>query len=689
MTIMLQHSPQKKNNQHIGGPQLQTNGGSQFTPGKAKNQMKNTLIRVLTDLAADDFVDGRYYELKAISEKFIQSEPTFAENIKKFTEERASNGNNRTWPFAMAWKETLSNKKISTAHRFFTFTDEVPFLKCPQNLVKVSARGFEKYKNLEFDPDQVIGSSKSKNGKESANINEEETDEQDDPVENFVQSTLENNLAMLQSGSQIQSQSQSQSKQSCPQSAQSQVQQSQPLAQTQPETGPQSQSLPQVEPLDFNLNFSASQTNPFSFRPTSASEPAQGSDPFLSLRKRKNVDADNQTTKTRKVTDDDAVSMSSLMALLDQQTKNISTTLAGNMKQTAINMVTDYHKTVAEPAFQGLKIDLKKVDDRVSTVEMDVEKLKTHNTNMESRFVEIVEEKWSSYEPNSVDEVAVSDNIKYASYLRKRKAFMNIIQSVIELAILRVDFNDHYTSRDMAQTGAAAYSIKHDILGTYFKTKYEVKATWVRFDEKKTPKGLSARIQLKDGPTASRAVWAVDAVKRRKDSNGLGVNFVMADEYDCNEEFFEWKSKGIIKNFSLTKDARYVLVVEEGKVCSPGCPLEFVKLCDADPNVLKQNLLKLADFTSHFPHNGRVLNVPDKYVARYKAKDMRKELAAKNAQQANVGNFGVGTGYVKKGQKPMPPINIKGFTQVSGGASSFLDRGTSASQDGEGMSGGG
>ena len=89
--------------------------------------MKNTLIKCLTDLAADDFVDGRYYELKAISEKFSMNDPVFAGNLKKFTEERATNGENRTWPFAKAWKETINNnKKLSNSHRFFTFADEVP-----------------------------------------------------------------------------------------------------------------------------------------------------------------------------------------------------------------------------------------------------------------------------------------------------------------------------------------------------------------------------------------------------------------------------------------------------------------------------------------------------------------------------------------------------------------------------------
>ena len=675
----------------------------------SKTMLRCTLVKCINDLASDGFKDAKCYEFRKLSEQMAVNDEYFATLVMKFTaEKKAKNIKDMVYHFVKAWEEYLEKKSFNSGHKFL-HSENPAFLNCPQNLVKTAARSDPRYAELKFDSNSVIGGPKK-----PSNSNAQGSEAgSEDAVDKFVQNAIEENVISTAVCDQEKPASETQKKainaiNGSLSSSNSTI--SSIGADSVFSSGGNSNSSGGISNSsggnsndngghsntsgghsntgEFQANLHHGPPQPdaqnFNFRPTSASAPATSSTSIGNKRKKisDSGDDDSETQeKSRKIGESDLVLEESdkpnvlkLLLQIGEHTKDFKE----HCQKIATKTVNEYHDKIFMPNVNALKTSNEILTAKVKTAEETVENFVKKGGLVDQKVQAAVEEKWSSFEPSTCDEQSgVSENIIYAGYTRKRKNYSNVCREAVEAAILKLDFSAFYTERSNE-----TFKIKHNVLKDYLKAEYDVKKTWTRVDASNKPKGLSAIIEVKDGFLKKKDQLAVEAVLNRKDSNSLGVNFVIPDEYDCSDEFFDWKSRNIITTFTITKDARYILILQgpDGDVVlRVGCPLELLKIPDKNAEILKENLIKLADFSKFFAHNGKVLPVPEKYVERQMKRNERALRFANNPNQrsiSNNNNFNNNNNYSNnnsnnnrfKSKKAFPPLNITGFEGVTGGA---------------------
>ena len=667
--------------------------------------LRCNLVKCINDLASDGFRDAKCYEFRKLSKQMADNDEFFATLVMKFTaEKKEKNIKDMVYHYVKAWEEFLSRKAFNSGHKFL-YCENPAFLHCPQNLVKTAARSDPRYADLKFDSNSVIGGPK-----DQSNSNTQGSEaESEDVVDKFIQNAVEENVASAAVCDQDEPASEAQKKainviNGSLSSSNSTISSigadsvfssggnSNSSGGTSNSSGGNSNSSggdsnssgghPNTGVIQANLQHGPPQsgTQIFNFRPTSVSEPATSSTSIGNKRKKLSDpgEDDSETQgKSRKIGESDLVLEESdkpnvlkLLLQIGEHTKDFN----ANCQKIATKTVNEYHDKVFMPNVNALKNSNEILTAKVKTAEETVENFVKKGGLVDQKVLAAVEEKWSSVEPSTYDEQSgVSENIVYAGYTRKRKNYSNACREAVEAATIKLDFSAFYTERNNE-----TFKIKHNVLKDYLKAEYDVKRTWTRVDTNNKPKGLSAIVEIRDGFLKKREQLAVEAVLNRKDSNSLGVNFVIPDEYDCSDEFFDWKSRNIITNFTITKDARYILILQgpDGDVVlRVGYPLELLKLPDKNAEILKENLIKLADFSKFFVHNGKVLPVPEKYVERQLKRNERALRFANNPNQRSNSNNNNDKKYnnnnnrfMSKSKKVFPPLNITGFDGVTGGA---------------------
>ena len=651
------------------------------------SRQRGALSKCIEDLATDDFKDARYLELKLLTEQVASVDEWMASLIKLFqAEKKTKSVKSQIYPYSKSWEKYLSTlKQFRTSHDFFALEDPA-FLTCPQNLVKVCARTDKKYADLAHDPDKALGTRKhnlpvQREGDTQKHSDSEDEDLDINPVDEFLDNALHENIietaALGGLGTSV-SDTQNKAINSIAGRAPSgmSVISSTDADSAYSSGGQSSSTIFSGGPIDEMISggqtsSSTSGGQDFEFRNKSSSAPVSNKrkyqsadgeeeDPVALEKSRKIGQNENEPQITNP---NEPLTASVLQALLVQQTQQITT----NCSTIATNSINKYHNKWVLPEINALKNSNVNLTTRMTAIEEKLDNAIAPDGVLGAKITAVIEEKWSSFEPSTADEHSnISDNAVYASYIRKRKNYSNVLNEVIESATLKLDLNGVYATRTQE-----TFSINHDKLKGYLKTEYKVVKTWVRVDANNIPKGLSGVFQLKDAGTKSRGQLAIDAVAGRKDSGGLGVNFKIPDEYDCSNEFFDWMERKIITNFSVNKNARYLLIIDSETVIAAGCPLELVKLSDTDPQALKENLMKLADFTKFFPSNGKVLPVPDKYVKRQQKRAERsiRSLSKSSSSKKSSGPI------LYNGDKQQDVAKIQSFGATAA-QKKFLEYGT-------------
>ena len=616
-----------------------------------KNLIENFIYTIET-LAADSFVDALYKPLKATSDDFATFDMNFSVCLKHAkhltSKNKAQSKGQLALPYAIAWKKYINDFKLSPNNEWFNTKPK--YLVCPQNLINSKGRKKNEYSKLSYDPSIDMGKKIDKSadtGEDQMNDDEENADIDKDIFNSSYAQLIEataneivsevsetantpnvNITTNVNAGNQPQQFPQNGSVAGAIMQSQMHHQnnlalnkvQAQNLLQNNLTMGPHnnfvsSSELEKLYPsgssLSSNLSFGTSNSNFMRDRSSSFPVVDQGG---------QNVVFNSQHTVQQPQKNE--LSMDNIALLLDQKlatsnqslthqlrnemngtTKSLTqqfvsqlgqleTKIQRTIETTAGKAVIEKFEKEIKPSFEKLEHDSQEAADNIADLQSKVSGIET-----------------AIKEGNSLECSIPVENL-YSESKRLRHDYEKAVADTINDAILEIHFNNLYLTWNNSRA-----AIKQDMLGDFFKCKFEIIDHWYRRENK----ALSANVRiLKSSPDDNPAEMAKSIVKRRSQSKGLGINFKTPKSFNCDDDFNFMKKEGFILNYSKGADNKYFIITKNKIKVHPSNPVEFCKLpLDKD---FQENAKKAADFTKYFILKGRVFEIPKAKAEAFKKK---------------------------------------------------------------------
>lgn len=89
----------------------------------------------------------------------------------------------------------------------------------------------------------------------------------------------------------------------------------------------------------------------------------------------------------------------------------------------------------------------------------------------------------------------------------------------------------------------------------------------------------------------------------------FGISIPPAREYNIDLVLGKWRELGIISKFDISKKGQYVVHLDEQHRWLVNCPLELVKLPEAE--LTRNNFLMICQWCKYFVYDGKIWEIPE------------------------------------------------------------------------------